>query len=127
MCMCIDIGLSEDTVVVVVVVVVVDTFRTRVGHYTLAVPVPVLEERMTADAERVDVDLGAKADEIPEDLVADTHIKAAQVTVHPTVDPVHEVTLLKPECDTMFFARVQNNCAVFLSDRNPLCTHLNLI
>ena len=61
---------------------------------TLAIPVFVEKEGVTTDAERMDVDLITEANEMPEDLVADTHIKAAQVSVHAAVHPVHQVTEL---------------------------------
>ena len=52
----------------------------------------VEKEGVTTDAERMDVDAITEANEMPEDLVADTHIKAAQVSVHAAVHPVHQVT-----------------------------------
>ena len=74
--------------------VVVPVLVTEREDDTFAIPVFVVKEGVTADAERVDVDLVTEANEMPEDLVADTHIKAAQVSEHAAVHPVHQVTEL---------------------------------
>ena len=74
---------------------------------TLAVPVLVNKEGVAADVECMDVDLRTEANEMPEYFVAHAHIQASQVTVHPTVHPVHKVTLLQRMWNTLFAARVQ--------------------